>query len=68
MAVPAQAGTIARQAEALQQAVDRDSAEAAAGELLFAAVALARRAGVDPEQALQRRNAAFAEEVPRSKR
>lgn len=68
VAVPAQAGLIARQAEALQQAVDPDSAEAAAGELLFAAVALARRAGVDPEQALQRRNAAFAEEAPRSKR
>lgn len=31
-------------------------AEQAAGDLLFAAVALARAAGIDPEQALQRKN------------
>lgn len=35
-------------------------AEEALGELLFMTAALARRAGVDPEQALQRRNARFA--------
>lgn len=32
------------------------------GELLFTAAALARQAGVDPEQALQKRNAAFLAE------
>ena len=32
------------------------------GALLFAAAALARQAGVDPEQALQKRNAAFLAE------
>ena len=34
-------------------------AEQAMGQLLFAAVALARSAGIDPEQALQKCNAAF---------
>ena len=37
-------------------------AEQAVGELLFTAAALARQAGVDPEQALQKRNAAFLAE------
>ena len=32
------------------------------GELLFTAAALACQAGVDPEQALQKRNAAFLAE------
>lgn len=66
--VTADAGDLARQAETLQQATDSDAAETAAGALLFAAVALARQAGVDPEQALQRRNAAFAEEGTLPKR
>ncbi len=49
-------------AAAQLQAAPAGSAQAedAVGELLFAAVALARAAGIDPEQALQRRNAAFA--------
>lgn len=46
-------------AMALERAPDPGTAEQAAGELLFAAVALARQAGIDPEQALQKRNAAF---------
>ena len=40
----------------------RHVAEQAVGELLFTAAALARQAGVDPEQALQKRNAAFLAE------
>lgn len=42
------------------QAQTPAEAEAAVGRLLFAAVCLARAAGVDPEQALQRENARFA--------
>ena len=59
--VSCQAGAqqIARQAQAVQAAQSDPAAEEAVGELLFAAVALARQAGVDPEQALQRRSAAF---------
>lgn len=60
----ADAETVARAAQALQGADDAAGAEQAAGALLFAAVALARQAGVDPEQALQRRNAAFVQEHP----
>lgn len=56
---PADAQCVADRALALQKASDPGAAEQAAGELLFAAVALARQAGVDPEQALQKRNAAF---------
>ena len=41
---------------------DKAVAEQAVGELLFTAAALARQAGVDPEQALQKRNAAFLAE------
>jgi len=37
----------------------RAQAEQAVGELLFAAANLARQAGVDPEQALQKANEAF---------
>ncbi len=48
-------------AEMLQAAADEAAAEQAAGKLLFQAVALARKAGIDPEQALQRYNAAFTE-------
>ena len=36
-----------------------ENAEAALGELLFKAAALARQVGLDPEQALQKANAAF---------
>lgn len=60
------AGQVARCAGELQAAGSAARAEQAAGELLFAAVALARRAGVDPEQALQRRNAAFCCEAERT--
>ena len=38
---------------------DKARAEQAMGQLLFAAAALARSAGIDPEQALQKCNAAF---------
>ncbi|MGN0983954.1 MAG: MazG family protein [Gemmiger sp.] len=38
-------------------------AESAVGELLFQAVALARAAGVDPEQALQRRSELFIDQA-----
>ncbi len=59
-------GQVARCAGELQAAGSAARAEQAAGELLFAAVALARRAGVDPEQALQRCNAAFCCEAERT--
>ena len=47
--------------EALADAVDAapDMAEDAVGKLLFEVVRLARAAGVDPEQALQKQNARF---------
>ena len=61
---PADPQRIARQAEAVAAAKPAAQAEQAVGELLFSAVALARQAGVDPEQALQRRNAAFCGEEP----
>lgn len=51
--------------QALQTAQNQAQAEQAAGELLFAAVAMARAAGVDPEQALQRCNAAFTQRQQR---
>lgn len=57
--IPAAAQTVNASVETLAKAADVSTAEQAVGELLFAAVALARQAGVDPEQALQRRNAAF---------
>lgn len=57
----AQTGPAALEAAARQvcDASGTAEAEAAVGELLFQAVALARAAGVDPEQALQRRNEQF---------
>lgn len=64
--VTADAQQIARQAQALQQ-VQGGPAAQAAGELLFAAVALARQAGVDPEQALQQYNAGFAQAEPQNR-
>lgn len=50
---------IAAAAKAAETAPDKNAAMQAMGELLFAAAALARQAGIDPEQALQQRNAAF---------
>ena len=46
----------------METARDKAAAEQAMGELLFAAAALARKAGLDPEQALQKCNAAFTAE------
>lgn len=51
--------TVTDAAQTLCRAGNQETAESAAGELLFAAAALARRAGVDPEQALQRENDRF---------
>ena len=59
---PADAATIAKAAGTVETARDKAAAEQAMGELLFAAAALARQAGVDPEQALQKCNAAFTAE------
>lgn len=56
--VQAGADTVAAAAKAAQLCNDAEK-EAAVGQMLFAAVALARSLGVDPEQALQRRNAQF---------
>ena len=55
-----QAVTLA--ADQLAKAQDPAQAEAAAGRLLFEAVCLARAAGVNPEQALQRENQRFTAE------
>ena len=59
VSVPADAGQVAVAALQAQQTAGPE-AEQAVGQLLFAAVALARSLGVDPEQALQRQNAQFA--------
>lgn len=61
VAVSAAPQMVEESAEMLQAAADEAAAEQAAGKLLFQAVALARKAGIDPEQALQRYNAAFTE-------
>lgn len=50
---PAELETLAGQVAA------GENAEATLGELLFKAAALARQVGLDPEQALQKANAAF---------
>ena len=56
----ADAAALADAAENLQTAQPASAqAEQAVGELLFAAANLARQAGVDPEQALQKANEAF---------
>lgn len=55
----ADADTVSQAARKVQAASTSEEAEQAVGALLFAAVALARQAGVDPEQALQRQNQAF---------
>lgn len=57
--VPADAAAVAEAAADVEAADDTARAERAVGELLFVAAALARKAGVDPEQALQKCNAAF---------
>lgn len=59
---PADAAAIAKAVGTVETARDKASAEQAMGELLFAAAALARKAGLDPEQALQKCNAAFTAE------
>ena len=59
---PADAAGIAKAAGTVETARDKAAAEQAMGELLFAAAALARQAGLDPEQALQKCNAAFTAE------
>ena len=59
---PADAAAIAKAAGTVETARDKAAAEQAMGELLFAAAALARKAGLDPEQALQKCNAAFTAE------
>ena len=63
--VTAQPDAVTEAANRLIQSRDAAEAERAAGELLFAAAALARQAGVDPEQALQRRNEAFTGDAAR---
>ena len=60
------ARTVAEAAEAAAEAPDKVQAEQAVGQLLFAAAALARKAGVDPEQALQKCNAAFTAQTRES--
>lgn len=55
----ADAEAVGQAARRLETTTDPADAEQAAGRLLFAAVALARQAGVDPEQALQRCNTEF---------
>ncbi|WP_294829188.1 nucleoside triphosphate pyrophosphohydrolase [uncultured Gemmiger sp.] len=59
---PADAAAVAKAAGTVEMARDKAAAEQAMGELLFAAAALARKAGLDPEQALQKCNAAFTAE------
>lgn len=59
---PAQAAVVAQSAQAAETAADPQAAGQAVGQMLFAAVALARKAGIDPEQALQQYNAAFLAE------
>ena len=54
-------------AQALAQAQPASpAAKAAAGQMLFAAVALCRKAQLDPEEALQQQNTDFAEQQPRT--
>ncbi len=64
---PADAAAIAKAAGTVETARDR-AAEQAMGELLFAAAALARQAGLDPEQALQKCNAALPQKTLKPKR
>lgn len=57
--VSADAAEVAQNAQTAQDTADPQVAAQAVGQMLFAAVALARRAGVDPEEALQQYNADF---------
>jgi len=64
---PVQAAEIATSRLAdLRDATDRDTAEMALGDLLFAIVTLARSAGVDAESALRRRVGDFAKQPGRT--
>ena len=57
--VAADATAVAQSAQTAQDTADPQVAAQAVGQMLFAAVALARKAGVDPEEALQQYNADF---------
>lgn len=57
--VTADAAAVAQSAQTAQETADPQVAAQAVGQMLFAAVALARKAGVDPEEALQQYNADF---------
>ena len=57
--VTADAAAVAQSAQTAQDTADPQVAAQAVGQMLFAAVALARKAGVDPEEALQQYNAGF---------
>lgn len=57
--VSADAAAVAQNAQTAQDTADPQGAAQAVGQMLFAAVALARKAGVDPEEALQQYNADF---------
>lgn len=59
VAVRDTAAEITAAAAVVEAAPDKPAAEHAMGQLLFAAAALARSVGIDPEQALQQYNAAF---------
>ena len=59
VAVRDTAAEITAAAAVVEAAPDKPAAEQAMGQLLFAAAALARSVGIDPEQALQQYNAAF---------
>lgn len=57
--VSADAAAVAQSAQTAQDTADPQVAAQAVGQMLFAAVALARKAGVDPEEVLQQYNADF---------
>ena len=57
--ITADAAAVAQSAQTAQDTADPQVAAQAVGQMLFAAVALARKAGVDPEEALQQYNAGF---------
>lgn len=57
--VTADAAAVAQSAQTAQDTANPQVAAQAVGQMLFAAVALARKAGVDPEDALQQYNADF---------
>lgn len=57
--VTADAAAVAQSAQTAQDAANSQVAAQSVGQMLFAAVALARKVGVDPEEALQQYNAGF---------